>query len=588
MQIGSGNVQYNYFGDAGSGDHADTPSASVSRPAGPNHSGHAFICYVREDAVAVDRLQRTLEAAGIVVWRDTVDLWPGEDWRARIRNAIAEDALAFIACFSSRSVARPRSYQNEELLLAIDQLRQRPPGRSWLFPVRFDNCALPDFDLGAGRTLASYQRADLFGANRDLETGRLVTAVQKLLDFDPSVAPHAGHAHAGVTRESTGYAPAIAGGNGSVDGGKRRPGHKRSPGRGRGRATIWVAAGIAITLAAGVAALLFLVLSPNPGTPSLPAEDVIVHRVLRAGTYGFSDPQYIASDGSYVWVTNGLDNSVTELNATNGTWIRTLKGGNYQFNSPNGIASDGTHIWVTNFNGNSVTELNASDGTWIRTLKGGNYGFSVPNGIVADGTRVWVANQGGSATGNPGASVTELNAGDGTWVRTLKGGNYGLNWPQGIAVDGTHLWVTNLFGNSVTELNASDGTWVRTLAGSNYGFNSPDGIIVDGTHIWVTNEGDSVMELNASDGSVIRTLTGDNYGFSNPQGITSDGTHIWVTNFNGNTVTELNASDGTWIRTLTGDSYGFGGPKGVIADDTHIWVANAGRGYNSVTELTAG
>src|ERR1051326_6358918 len=91
------------------------------------YRGHAFISYVREDSGEVDVLQRTLEAAGIPVWRDTASLWPGEDWRARIRSAITRDALVFIVCFSSRSAARRQSYQNEELLLAIDQLRRRQP-----------------------------------------------------------------------------------------------------------------------------------------------------------------------------------------------------------------------------------------------------------------------------------------------------------------------------------------------------------------------------------------------------------------------------------------------------------------------------
>jgi TIR domain-containing protein len=144
-------------------------------------SGNAFISYVREDSHNVDKLQQTLEAVGISVWRDTADLWPGEDWRVKIRRAITEDALVFIACFSSRSVVREKSYQNEELLLAIDQLRLRRPQNPWLIPVRFDDCEVPDLDLGGGRTLASIHRADLFGDSRDMAAERLVTVVLRLL-----------------------------------------------------------------------------------------------------------------------------------------------------------------------------------------------------------------------------------------------------------------------------------------------------------------------------------------------------------------------------------------------------------------------
>ena len=79
--------------------------------------GHAFISYVREDAAEAGRLQQVLEAAGVRVWRDKSDLWPGEDWREKIRRAITADALVFYRLFSRKSVARKRSYQNEEIAL---------------------------------------------------------------------------------------------------------------------------------------------------------------------------------------------------------------------------------------------------------------------------------------------------------------------------------------------------------------------------------------------------------------------------------------------------------------------------------------
>ena len=144
-------------------------------------AGHAFISYVREDAHHVDQLQRDLEAAGLRVWRDTANLWPGEDWRKKIRHAITDDALVFLACFSRKGLARNKSYQRQELNLAIEEMQLRSPDEPWLIPVRFDDCEIPYYDIGGGRTLASIQRADLFGEHRDLEIARLVTAVQRLL-----------------------------------------------------------------------------------------------------------------------------------------------------------------------------------------------------------------------------------------------------------------------------------------------------------------------------------------------------------------------------------------------------------------------
>jgi hypothetical protein len=165
--------------------HAGQVTAIASRLCGVEEPlGHAFISYVREDSREVDKLQRTLEAAGVSVWRDTADLWPGEDWRAKIRRAITENALVFIACFSNQSVALVKSYQNEELILAVEQLRLRPPDVPWLIPVRFDDCAIPEYDIGGGRTLTSIQRVDFFGDRRDVGVARLVTAVLRLLEAE--------------------------------------------------------------------------------------------------------------------------------------------------------------------------------------------------------------------------------------------------------------------------------------------------------------------------------------------------------------------------------------------------------------------
>jgi hypothetical protein len=148
--------------------------------------GHVFLCYAREDAHHADGLQRELEAWGIRVWRDTADLWPGQDWRARIRQAITDNALVFLACFSRQSGGRARSYQNEELLLAVDEFRLRQFGAIWLVPVRFEDCQVPALELGAGRTLAGLQRADLFGEPADRELDRLARTIRGLINVPMS------------------------------------------------------------------------------------------------------------------------------------------------------------------------------------------------------------------------------------------------------------------------------------------------------------------------------------------------------------------------------------------------------------------
>ncbi len=142
---------------------------------------YAFISYSRADSGAVDGVQAALESAGIRVWRDVQQIGPGDDWKSVIREAISGEALAFLACFSFATLALVRSRQNEELSVAVGELRQRWPHVPWLIPVRLDDCEVPDLDLGGGRTLASLEPADLFGAGRADALSRLVEAVSRIL-----------------------------------------------------------------------------------------------------------------------------------------------------------------------------------------------------------------------------------------------------------------------------------------------------------------------------------------------------------------------------------------------------------------------
>jgi TIR domain/UTRA domain len=187
-------------------------------------AGHVFISYVRENSVNVDQLQRTLESAGVRVWRDTANLWPGEDWRAKIRQAITGNALVFIACFSPESIGRTRGYQNEELILAIEQLRLRRPGEPWLIPVRFDDCDIPDLDIGMGRTLASIQRADLFGDRSPENAARIVEIVLRMLKRrSASMSPTAAELEPVVTT------PLVSETDFDIEGGWSKPESRSEP-----------------------------------------------------------------------------------------------------------------------------------------------------------------------------------------------------------------------------------------------------------------------------------------------------------------------------------------------------------------------
>jgi DNA-binding beta-propeller fold protein YncE len=77
---------------------------------------------------------------------------------------------------------------------------------------------------------------------------------------------------------------------------------------------------------------------------------------LTVGTFPVgSRPAGLVSDGTHIWVANGADGTVTELNS-DGSQARTLDVGN----NPDAITWDGPHIWVANADDNTVSELNSS------------------------------------------------------------------------------------------------------------------------------------------------------------------------------------------------------------------------------------
>lgn len=122
---------------------------------------HVFVSYVREDTREVLRLRDDLVLAGIDVWLARESIEPGSPWKEAIRRAIQTGAF-FLACFSKQRNEKEKTYMNEELILAMDEIRQRPFNRSWFIPLKLTPCDVPDRDLGGGLRLHDLQWLELY------------------------------------------------------------------------------------------------------------------------------------------------------------------------------------------------------------------------------------------------------------------------------------------------------------------------------------------------------------------------------------------------------------------------------------------
>lgn len=140
---------------------------------------HAFVSYVHEDKEIVDRLCSALREWGVVLWIDREKILAGERWRVAIRKAIRDGAF-FLACLSRSSQSKKRSFMNEELVLAIEELRARPADRIWFIPVLLDPIEIPNREIGGGETLSSLHHIALYeNWDAGLESLLKVLAPQK-------------------------------------------------------------------------------------------------------------------------------------------------------------------------------------------------------------------------------------------------------------------------------------------------------------------------------------------------------------------------------------------------------------------------
>jgi TIR domain len=136
---------------------------------------HVFISYVHEDSADVERIVFHLRSAGVAVWIDRENIPPGARWKDTIRDGIRKGTF-FVPCFSKAYLDRARTYMNEELAIAVEELRLRPRSRTWFLPVSLDGSDVPELPIGPGETLLDLQTTRL---NHSWEQGitRLISVI---------------------------------------------------------------------------------------------------------------------------------------------------------------------------------------------------------------------------------------------------------------------------------------------------------------------------------------------------------------------------------------------------------------------------
>lgn len=137
-----------------------------------------------------------------------------------------------------------------------------------------------------------------------------------------------------------------------------------------------------------------------------------------------------------------------------------------------------------------------------------------------------------------------------------------FNMPYNITTDGTNLYIADSINSTIRKMVISSGV-VTTLAGTalSTGYvdatgttarlNYPDGLATDGTNLYVGECGNHTVRKVVLATGVVTTLAGssvtsghaDGVGtaatFNNPCGITSDGTNLYVTDTDNFTIRKI-------------------------------------------------
>jgi hypothetical protein len=229
-----------------------------------------------------------------------------------------------------------------------------------------------------------------------------------------------------------------------------------------------------------------------------------------------------------------------------------------RFDDPIAMAVSASDVWVVNLAGNSITEFDAKTGSQVRVINAKADAFHHPDGITIQGSHLWITNgneEFGMGTSNyplaKYSSITELNAGNGSLVRVINAPADKLLEPGPIAVSGSHIWVVN--SNSTQSSRAT------------------------------------LIELNASNGSLVRIYGGNTDGLNGVLNMTVTSNDVWLTNSNGSegSVTELNSRTGSLVRVIKAKGNDLIAPDPISVNGNHVWIGNIRQGNNSLTELNA-
>ena len=115
-----------------------------------------FLIYAHGDKKAIRKLYHRIIRNHLKAWLDEKDLFPGQNWKYEIRQAILRSDIV-IVCLSTQ-FNKQGGFRHEEIKIALEKARSFPDGEIFIIPSRLVKCVLP-------APLRQWQCVDLFEAD---------------------------------------------------------------------------------------------------------------------------------------------------------------------------------------------------------------------------------------------------------------------------------------------------------------------------------------------------------------------------------------------------------------------------------------
>jgi YVTN family beta-propeller protein len=246
--------------------------------------------------------------------------------------------------------------------------------------------------------------------------------------------------------------------------------------------------------------------------------------------------------GSYAYVVNNHDtpsgDSVSVIGTATNTVVATIKVGSVPFGIA--FAPNGKTAYVANGNSNSVSVINA--GTKIVTATVAVQNDPIGLAVMPNDTFVYVAN-------NVSGSVSVISTLTNAVVATIPVGSN----PIGVAIspDASTAYVTNSGSNTISVIQTGNNTVVNTINVSPGPFGAA--VSPDGHWLYVANSNGNKGNLVTVIDTASQTIKATVVAGTGPEHVafSEDSAFAYVTNITSNNVTVINTASRTVVNTIS-------------------------------------